>query len=337
MEDGECRAPLLSPALIPEGVFFSGRRRHTSCGRDWSSDVCSSDLSVETAIQATFREAIDTGTISPASFAVTAGAAPVAGSFAFLSGNTVVRFTPSGPLPFGTLVRTSLTAAITDVAGNHLADAGGNPLTTPLTFAFTTGTFAITNPVNGASVPEHAQIVLEARGSASLGIASVTFAVNGQSLPPATTPPFTTPFITPSAATTPALTLTATARDGSGNVIGQDHIVVAVVVGLRFDPRLTGVAPGATTRLRLVLTSPLPNDLVVESSAADPGVLSVPPTVTIAAGQTEQMVPVTGVAAASTTVLASSSLGPASAIVSVSTLASQQTFNVQSPPTQASV
>src|SRR6266498_4849985 len=24
--------------------FFSSRRRHTSCGRDWSSDVCSSDL-----------------------------------------------------------------------------------------------------------------------------------------------------------------------------------------------------------------------------------------------------------------------------------------------------
>src|SRR3989442_14344896 len=26
------------------GVFFSSRRRHTRCGRDWSSDVCSSDL-----------------------------------------------------------------------------------------------------------------------------------------------------------------------------------------------------------------------------------------------------------------------------------------------------
>src|SRR2546429_5813537 len=24
--------------------FFSGRRRHTICSRDWSSDVCSSDL-----------------------------------------------------------------------------------------------------------------------------------------------------------------------------------------------------------------------------------------------------------------------------------------------------
>src|SRR5690554_52399 len=27
--------------------FFSSRRRHTSCGRDWSSDVCSSDLSAK--------------------------------------------------------------------------------------------------------------------------------------------------------------------------------------------------------------------------------------------------------------------------------------------------
>ena len=24
--------------------FFSSRRRHTTCSRDWSSDVCSSDL-----------------------------------------------------------------------------------------------------------------------------------------------------------------------------------------------------------------------------------------------------------------------------------------------------
>src|SRR2546429_9874537 len=27
-------------------IFFSSRRRHTRCSRDWSSDVCSSDLSV---------------------------------------------------------------------------------------------------------------------------------------------------------------------------------------------------------------------------------------------------------------------------------------------------
>src|SRR2546429_9850771 len=27
--------------------FFSSRRRHTRCSRDWSSDVCSSDLELE--------------------------------------------------------------------------------------------------------------------------------------------------------------------------------------------------------------------------------------------------------------------------------------------------
>src|SRR5690554_5497551 len=34
--------------------FFSGRRRHTTCGRDWSSDVCSSDIAVQ-PIQRTFE------------------------------------------------------------------------------------------------------------------------------------------------------------------------------------------------------------------------------------------------------------------------------------------
>src|SRR3989442_1156662 len=29
---------------LPSFFFFSSRRRHTRCGRDWSSDVCSSDL-----------------------------------------------------------------------------------------------------------------------------------------------------------------------------------------------------------------------------------------------------------------------------------------------------
>src|SRR6266550_6775314 len=34
--------------------FFSSRRRHTRCSRDWSSDVCSSDL---TAPSRTFSDA----------------------------------------------------------------------------------------------------------------------------------------------------------------------------------------------------------------------------------------------------------------------------------------
>src|SRR6266498_4872840 len=31
--------------------FFSSRRRHTRCGRDWSSDVCSSDLGADRVAQ----------------------------------------------------------------------------------------------------------------------------------------------------------------------------------------------------------------------------------------------------------------------------------------------
>src|SRR2546422_8504761 len=31
--------------------FFSSRRRHTRCSRDWSSDVCSSDLKDELQFQ----------------------------------------------------------------------------------------------------------------------------------------------------------------------------------------------------------------------------------------------------------------------------------------------
>src|SRR5690606_31370563 len=30
--------------FVPTSFFFSSRRRHTSFSRDWSSDVCSSDL-----------------------------------------------------------------------------------------------------------------------------------------------------------------------------------------------------------------------------------------------------------------------------------------------------
>src|SRR5436305_9814490 len=32
--------------MSSSNFFFSSRRRHTRCGRDWSSDVCSSDLRI---------------------------------------------------------------------------------------------------------------------------------------------------------------------------------------------------------------------------------------------------------------------------------------------------
>src|SRR3989442_6988216 len=37
------------------GFFFSSRRRHTRCGRDWSSDVCSSDLQANVLAEPVFE------------------------------------------------------------------------------------------------------------------------------------------------------------------------------------------------------------------------------------------------------------------------------------------
>src|SRR6266436_7366316 len=46
-----------SPAkAVSDGVFFfSSRRRHTRCSRDWSSDVCSSDLHDAIEVEAVMR------------------------------------------------------------------------------------------------------------------------------------------------------------------------------------------------------------------------------------------------------------------------------------------
>src|SRR3989442_6381560 len=48
--------------------FFSSRRRHTRCGRDWSSDVCSSDLASNGAAGTTFdaQSAVSPGVLPTA-------------------------------------------------------------------------------------------------------------------------------------------------------------------------------------------------------------------------------------------------------------------------------
>src|SRR5205809_5723048 len=46
--------------------FFSSRRRHTRCSRDWSSDVCSSDLGGATGSWRCFSFACRTAPCEPA-------------------------------------------------------------------------------------------------------------------------------------------------------------------------------------------------------------------------------------------------------------------------------
>src|SRR3989440_7058387 len=64
--------------------FFSSRRRHTRSDRDWSSDVCSSDL-----VGMTFREPLGVvGLIVPWNFPLVIASWKVAPALA--AGNTVV-------------------------------------------------------------------------------------------------------------------------------------------------------------------------------------------------------------------------------------------------------
>src|SRR5205809_47405 len=42
-EEAECEAAQRVRLGCGTDFFFSSRRRHTRCSRDWSSDVCSSD------------------------------------------------------------------------------------------------------------------------------------------------------------------------------------------------------------------------------------------------------------------------------------------------------
>src|SRR2546429_6013281 len=46
------RSELFRSGLTVIFFFFSSRRRHTRCSRDWSSDVCSSDLDGTNAVGA---------------------------------------------------------------------------------------------------------------------------------------------------------------------------------------------------------------------------------------------------------------------------------------------
>src|SRR3954468_2850448 len=50
LDPSATRLPLFALVLVsPMIFFFSSRRRHTRSLRDWSSDVCSSDLKQKTA------------------------------------------------------------------------------------------------------------------------------------------------------------------------------------------------------------------------------------------------------------------------------------------------
>ncbi len=204
------------------------------------------NVPVGTDVRVSFTEPVDRTTITPASFRVTIDGLQIPGQFSFLDDDATVRFGPDAPLPFDAVVIVELTSGITDRFENALVDAAGQSLVTPLTFTFLTGSFGITSPANGSEVLENSALLLEAKATSSLNIATMTFTVNGQALPPIAGPPFATTFNVGLASATPTLTIVATGRNASGAQVAQDQVVVKVVPGLRAAPRLLGVPLGTT-------------------------------------------------------------------------------------------
>lgn len=93
-------------------------------------------VAVNTLVSATFSEAIDNTTVTDTSFVVTDPTDNVvAGAIAVSADNTTVTFTSSAMLADNTTYTATLTTAVTDLAGNPLADN--------VVWSFTTATAAM--------------------------------------------------------------------------------------------------------------------------------------------------------------------------------------------------
>ncbi len=269
-------------------------------------------VSITSPIQVIFSEPVEPASVDDMTIQVSAGGNPVAGTLNLRSGNTLVHFQPEQPLPLDTQVILNLVDDIRDPAGNQLVGL--------LTFSFTTGAFSIAVPADGQTVPELNKILLEARASASLGIATVLFTVNGVELEPVAGPPFVAPFTTPAAAAVPVLNITASARNSGGVEIVQDAVTVHPGVDFSVAPQLLGIPLGGAGDLSLSVSTALAEDLSIELKTLDPLVAGVPAVpVVLPAGLLAVQVPVSGLTGGSTSVLANTLLGTEAAVISVST------------------
>lgn len=101
---------------------------------DASTGAC-----LSTVVSATFSEPIDTATLTPANFGVSAGATAVTGTVSYDAPTRVATFTPSNAAGFAP--STALTATVRSGA-TGVRDLAGNPLAANRVWNFTTGTAA---------------------------------------------------------------------------------------------------------------------------------------------------------------------------------------------------
>ena len=149
-------------------------------------------VAVNTAISATFSEAMDSSTINTTTFTVKAGSTAVPGTVSY-SGNTAT-FTPTGSLAYSTSYTATVTTGANDAAGNALASNYVWTFTTTVTTTSTTlniykdgfyynspngrGIFGMATSVNGATTANVSMtdditgdnLVLELRKSSTVSL-----------------------------------------------------------------------------------------------------------------------------------------------------------------------
>ena len=142
-------------------------------------------------------------------------ATPATGGTSSTAGST----TPPATIPFP--------APLPGYAPGQIIFIGGTSATTPATIPDTTApSVSLTAPSNGASVG--GSVSLTASASDNVAVAGVTFKVNGVTIgSEVTTPPYTVAWDT-TATSSGSKTITATARDTSGNVTVSSSISVTV-------------------------------------------------------------------------------------------------------------
>jgi hypothetical protein len=320
---------------LPDGEDAQGGPRVTAI----EPNAGALNVSVRPRIRVRFDEPLLPASVTAASFALLEnGGTPVAADRVLAEGNRVVDLVPAAPLAFSTSYTLALTSALTGTDGEPIRNGDGSPVGAPIERTFTTGAFGLTEPAGGAAVRENTTLALAASGSASLGIASVRFEVNGAVVATDAEAPFEASVAVPAANATPALTITAIAFDGADVELARDTISVTVVVGLDVASRTFGVPLGATRDLVLRLPVARAADLDVSIESLDPAVASVASgPFTIPAGDVELRVPVSGVAEGSTTILATTLEDAVVVATSVSALPPGTEQDAVAPPTGVAV
>ena len=188
-------------------------------------------VAVNTAVTATFNEAIAPATVTIASFTLSGG---VTGTVSLNPAGTIATFTPSALLANSTTYTATLTTAITDVAGNALAadhvwsfTTGAGADTTPPTVSFRSPDNNATGVAVGAAVtgtfnePIAPATLTAASFHLNDGVDNVTGTV---SLNAAGTIATFTPSAPLADNTTYTATLTTAITDVAGNALAADHV-----------------------------------------------------------------------------------------------------------------